>query len=549
MKKFTVFFFTLIISNILTAQNKFTGTWNGQLNIAGTVKLVLHVTQSANGFYSGTLDNPDQNAYGIKCDKVDVKEDGMLSTLNFSIDKIKVNYTGKLINDSTLSGIFTQGVSIPLDLHKTFVSTIAKEIKRPQTPKPPFPYRSEEVIYKSPDQSLQYGGTITIPMGNGPFPAVVLITGSGPQDRDETIFDHKPFAVIADALTRDGFIVLRVDDRGIGNSTGNFYNSTTADFVKDVNTSVDYLKSRGEVDDGKIGLLGHSEGGMIAPMVAAQRKDIDFIVLRVDDRGIGKSTGNFYNSTTADFVKDVNTSIDYLKSRREIDDDEIGLLGHSEGGLIAPMVASQRKDIDFIVLLAAPGVQIIDLMTEQNAAILKASGISPAAAAQYTTLYRDVVNTILNAPDQNTAKQQVITIVNNWLTKTDTATAHILGFNSENYKQQFASQFVAQLSNSWMKYFLRIDPHPYLTHLKKVKVLALNGSRDIQVVSQQNLPALNNALREGRTKVYETKELYGLNHLFQTCIKCTVQEYGELEETISPVALQTITDWLNKKVK
>jgi pimeloyl-ACP methyl ester carboxylesterase len=478
MKKFTIFFLTLILYTALPAQNKFTGTWSGQLNIAGTLKLVLHVTQSANGFYSCTLDNPDQNAYGIKCDKVEVKEDGMINTLNFSIDKIKVNYTGRLINDSTLNGTFTQGVSIPLDLHKTYVATVVKAINRPQTPKPPFPYRSEEVIYKSPDQSLQYGGTITIPPGNGPFPAVVLITGSGQQDRDETILSHKPFAVLADALTRDGFIVLRVDDRGIGNSTG-----------------------------------------------------------------------NFYNSTTADFVKDVNTSVDYLKSRREADDDKIGLLGHSEGGMIAPMVAAQRKDIDFIVLLAAPGVQIIDLMAEQNAAILKASGISAAAAAQYTTLYRDVVNTILNAPDQNTGKQQVITLVNNWLAKTDTATAHILGFTSENYKQQFASQFAAQLSTPWMKYFLRFDPHPYLMQLKKVKVLALNGSRDIQVVSQQNLPALNNALKEGRTKVYETKELYGLNHLFQTCTKCTVQEYGELEETISPVALQTITDWLNKKVK
>ena len=150
---------------------------------------------------------------------------------------------------------------------------------------------------------MQYGGTITIPQGNGNFPAVLLITGSGQQDRDETIFNHKPFAVLADAFTRDGFVVLRVDDRGIGNSTGNFATSTTADFVKDVNASVDYLKTRHEVNDKKIGLLGHSEGAMIAPMVA-----------------------------------------------------------------------SQRKDIDFIVLLAAPGVKIIDLMAEQNAAVLRSTG-------------------------------------------------------------------------------------------------------------------------------------------------------------------------------
>jgi pimeloyl-ACP methyl ester carboxylesterase len=460
------------------AQDKFTGTWNGELNIAGTLKLVLHITQSANGTYSGTLDSPDQNAFGIKCDKVEIKDDAVNSSLNFTVDKIKVSYTGKLINDSTLKGTFTQGVSVPVDLHKPFVQAIVKEIKRPQTPKPPFPYRSEEVIYHSPDQLLQYGGTITIPQGRGPFPAVVMITGSGLQDRDETIFNHKPFAVIADALTRDGFVVLRVDDRGIGNSTG-----------------------------------------------------------------------NFMNSTTADFAKDVNVSVDYLRSRQEVDDDKLGLLGHSEGGLIAPMVASQRKDIEFLILLAAPGVKIIDLMTEQNVAILKASGISGTSAEKYKTLYRDIVNAILNAPDQNAAKQQVKILVNNWLLKTDTATAHALGFISEIAKEQYASQFVAQLSNPWMKYFMRSDPYPDLTKLKKVKVLALNGSKDIQVVSQQNLPAIAAALKEGRTKNYDTKEIYGLNHLFQTCNKCTVAEYGELEETVSPVALQTITDWLDKNVK
>lgn len=478
MKFKYIFFLVLILAhNIVNAQTDFTGTWNATLKVGGELHLVLHISKSQNGLYEGVLDSPDQNVTGIKCDKVDVNSIAQdTATLSFTIAKIKLNYAGKLINDSTLSGTFTQGISIPLEFHRTGMPYTAKNIIRPQTPKPPFPYKSEDVIYNG--NGLQYGGTITIPQGNGKFPAVLLITGSGAQDRDEAIFNHKPFAVIADALTRDGFVVLRVDDRGIGNSTGDFTTSTTADFVKDVNASLDYLKSRSEVNDKKVGLLGHSEGAMIAPVVA-----------------------------------------------------------------------SQRKDVDFIVLLAAPGVKIIDLMTEQNAAVLKSAGVPDAAIENFKPVYNQVVTAIINAPDTATARLNTLQIVNSWYAKTDTATLQALGFNSPDSKEQYAKTMVVALSNAWFKYFMKFDPQPYLSDLKKVKVLALNGSKDIQVVSRQNLPAVNAALQKGRTRTFETKELPGLNHLFQTCNKCTVQEYGELQETIAPVALQTIAAWLNRNVK
>lgn len=463
--------------NIIFAQADVTGIWNATLNIAGDLHLVLHVTKTQNGLYEGTVDSPDQNVSGIKCDKVDVgtSVEGN-TTLGFTITKIKLSYTGKLLNDSVLTGTFTQGITTTLDFHRTNVPFTAKNIVRPQTPKPPFPYKSEEVIYNG--NSLQYGGTITIPQGSGPFPAVLLITGSGPQDRDETIFNHKPFAVLADALTKDGFIVLRVDDRGIGTSTG-----------------------------------------------------------------------NFVTSTTEDFAKDVNASLDYLKTRPEVNDKNIGLLGHSEGAMIAPIVASQRKDVKFIVLLAAPGVKIIDLMTEQNAAVLRSSGVSSQAAENFKPVYRQITMAITNAPDTATAMRNTTQIVNDWYNKTDSATLLVLGFNSENAKDQYIKTMTTVYSGDWFKYFMQFDPQPYLSDLKKVKVLALNGSKDIQVVSQQNLPAVAAALKEGRTKTFETKELPGLNHLFQTCTKCTFTEYGELQETIAPVALQTITDWLNRNVK
>ncbi|MBV9960787.1 MAG: alpha/beta fold hydrolase [Parafilimonas sp.] len=475
--KIIILAITLFMCNKMNAQTNFSGTWNGTLNIAGQLHLVLHITQLADGTYSGTLDSPDQNVTGIKCDKV-VAQAGLpgSSSLSFTIDKLKVSYTGKLVNDSTLSGTFTQGVNIPLDFHRSDVAYVAKQINHPQTPKPPFPYKTEDVTYTN--NGLQYGGTLTVPQGNGKFPAVLLITGSGQQDRDETIFGHKPFAVLADALTRDGFVVLRVDDRGIGNSTGNFATSTTADFVKDVNASVDYLKTRAEVNDKKVGLLGHSEGGMIAPVVA-----------------------------------------------------------------------SQRKDIDFIVLLAAPGVKIIDLMAEQNAAVLKSVGVDATIAENIKPVYKQNVTIINSAPDTATAKQNLLQYVNDWYSKADTATLNALGFRSPNDVQAYVHDLIAEYSNPWFKYFLQFDPQPYLTQLKKVKVLALNGSKDIQVVSQQNLPAVRSALVQGSTKTFEVKELPGLNHLFQTCHTCTVAEYGQLEETIAPVALQTITDWLNQNVK
>ena len=459
----------------LHAQINFTGSWQATLKVAGELELILHVTQLPDDTYAATFDSPDQNALGIKCDTVITKEDPSGDELTFTINKYKVSYTGKLLNDSTLAGTFTQGANIPLEFHRT-TALVVREIKRPQTPKPPFPYKVEEVVYNG--NGLQYGGTLTIPQGSGSFPAIVLISGSGQQDRDETIFNHKPFAVLADALTRAGFIVLRVDDRGIGNSTGNF---------------------------------------------AA--------------------------STSADFAKDVNASIGYLKTRREVNDKKIGLLGHSEGGMIAPMVASSGKNVKFIVLLAAPGVQIMDLMAEQNAAIMRSAGIDSLFAESFKTVYTQMINAIVNAPDTTIAMNNALQALNSLQAKADTNNLKKLGFRSPDDNRSYIRQQISVVSNAWFKYFIRFDPQPYLTKLKKVKVLALNGSKDVQVVSKQNLPAIRTALVKGKTKTFEVKELPGLNHLFQTCNKCTVMEYGRLEETFSQVALQSITGWLNKNVK
>ena len=235
------------------------------------MRLVFHIQKVATGF-AGTMDSPDQGATGIELSKVELSGDSMV----MEVASIGGKASGKMANDSTFTGQWVQGVAVlPLALQRMARPT---EIKRPQTPRPPFPYKAEDIIYYNEDKSIQYGATITIPNGKGPFPAVLLITGSGQQNRDEELFGHKPFAVMADYLTKQGYIVLRVDDRGVGKTTGEVKSATSKDFAGDVQRSLDHLKARKEVAKTKLGLLGHSEGGMIAQIVAAERADIAFVI-------------------------------------------------------------------------------------------------------------------------------------------------------------------------------------------------------------------------------------------------------------------------------
>jgi pimeloyl-ACP methyl ester carboxylesterase len=248
------------------------GDWLGTLSFNGVnLRIALHIKQTAASL-AGTMDSLDQGALGIPLDHVSFS-DGKLS---LRIAALQASYEGKLeASGKSLSGTFTQGgVSIPLDLKPTSEPVA---IKRPQEPKPPFPYLGEEVGYENGDVHL--AGTFTKPKGDGPFPAVLLITGSGQQNRDEEILGHKPFWVLADYLTRRGIAVLRVDDRGIGGSTGVFRTSTTEDFATDVTAGVKYLLGRSDVDTRHVGLIGHSEGGIIAPMVAAKMPQVAFIVM------------------------------------------------------------------------------------------------------------------------------------------------------------------------------------------------------------------------------------------------------------------------------
>jgi pimeloyl-ACP methyl ester carboxylesterase len=475
MKNGLFILFCFLLVQAINAQPKVDGTWEGKLSVgANTLRLVVHITGGP-GAYSATLDSPDQGAKGIPVSKVQQAGD----SLHLEVAAAGAKLSGRLVNDSTLSGQWRQGgAAFPIEMKKSATNNGTAAVnKRPQTPVPPFSYQSKDVTYHNANHSIQFGATVTKPIGEGPYPAVLLITGSGPQNRDEELFGHKPFAVIADDLTKRGFLVLRVDDRGVGQTTGDHRSATSRDFADDVKAGLAYLRSLPEVNKRKIGLLGHSEGGMIAQMVGAE-----------------------------------------------------------------------EKDLAFLVLMAAPGIPVVELMALQNKAILLSGGMNEAAADAYLKLYRPLMAALATTtPEQG--EHVAMQVLNNWIKNTPEeiviATTNI---RIEQDKQKLVASFVRQTVNPWFQYFLQYNPDDYVKKLK-TKVLALNGDKDVQVTSSANLAGLRASLKRSNSLQYDVVALEGLNHLFQRCHKCTVQEYGELEETIAPAALEAVGNWLVKEVK
>jgi uncharacterized protein len=250
------------------------GSWEGSLDLgAAQLRLLFNFNTDANGRLAGTLDSPDQGAYGIAFDSVALAD----NALRCEVRRISGVFEGTLDPaERTIAGQWQQGGrSYELSLRPA----TPVQLKRPQEPKPPYPYAEEEVSYRNSAAGVQLVGTFTKPKQAGKLPAVLLITGSGPQDRNEELMGHKPFLVLADDLTRRGIAVLRVDDRGVGGSTGSRETATTEDFAEDALAGVEYLKARADVDGQRIGLIGHSEGAMVAAMAAARSKDVAFIAM------------------------------------------------------------------------------------------------------------------------------------------------------------------------------------------------------------------------------------------------------------------------------
>jgi alpha/beta superfamily hydrolase len=250
------------------------GLWKGTLRPGPVeLRLVLKVRDEG-GALIAALDSLDQGAKDIRVDTITRKAD----SVSFAIAAIRGSYSGTISADGTrIEGTWSQGAaSLPLVFERT---ETVETIRRPQEPMPPFPYKAEDVVFKNAAGGVELAGTLTLPASGKPFPAAVLLSGSGPQDRDEALMGHRPFFVLADHLTRLGIAVLRFDDRGVARSTGDFAAATTEDFATDALAGLEFLKRRPEIDPARVGLIGHSEGGLIAPMVAARSKDVAFLVL------------------------------------------------------------------------------------------------------------------------------------------------------------------------------------------------------------------------------------------------------------------------------
>ncbi|HLY62922.1 MAG TPA: alpha/beta fold hydrolase [Terriglobia bacterium] len=430
------------------------GAWLGTIDAGGTkLRLVFHITNTEDGL-TATMDSPDQGAMAIPV--TTVTRDG--ASLKMEMTKLGGVYNGKIAKDlSTIDGTWSQsGRDFPCVLTRV-KDTSKLDRPRPQNPVKPYPYHEEEISFDNPAAGIKLAATLTLPQGRGPFPAVELIVGSGPHDRDESLMGHKPFLVLSDYLTRKGIAVLRADKRGVA-----------------------------------------------------------------------KSGGNYALATTADFATDADAGVVYLKTRSEIDPRKIGLIGHSEGGVIAPMVAASDPDVAFIVMMAGTGVPGDEILAEQGLLISEAMGTSHEKAETDAAEERELLEMVKREKDATLLEKEL--------------REKLAGKVPE---AQLGTQ-IKQITSPWFLYFIAYDP---ATALRKVKcpVLAINGEKDLQVPPKQNLPAIRKALEAGGNKNFEVDELPGLNHLFQNAKTGSPSEYAEIEETMSPVALEKMSAWILKQ--
>ncbi len=455
------FFLTTTILNAQLVDIK--GHWKGEIKISeNTLPLIFHL-ERISGKLSGTIDSPAQGAEGIPISTIDVDSVNVI----FTVLSIGAKYHGEIINEDSISGKWKQGLK-EFELNLSRVKNYVKS-EKPQTPKPPFPYLQREVKFTNREDGAILSGTLTYPKIGKHFPAVVLITGSGLQDRDEKIFNHKPFFVLSDFLTRNGIAVLRYDDRGFGKSTGDAYNATTLNFAMDARAAIEFLQSQEFVNHNKIGIIGHSEGGEIAAMIAA------------------------------------------------------------------------AGDVNFAIMLAGPTIAGDSLLLEQNEKILLLSGVPASILAKYKQILKEIYKIAKSELSVQEADKIMQLKMNEFLRKLN-----------ENERKQFPikektiSMISKQLLTPWFRYFMKYNPESDLSDVD-VPLLALFASKDSQVLAKSNSAKLRQIINEKEKKNIEIKVFEGLNHLFQHCKTGNIDEYKDIEETISPEVLKYVLNWIKNR--
>lgn len=448
---------TVLISTPCLGQN-LEGSWKGIIEIQGTKLNLVFNFKEAGGNWSATMDSPDQGGFGIPMDEVTINQNKVL----VKSKALQLTYEGTITKDC-IEGIFQQSfLQVPLNLK----SDTSEASQRPQEPQPPFPYQIENISFPSLDKSITLSGTLTLPDDLKKHPAVVLIAGSGPANRDEEIFGHKPFAVIADYLTRQGLAVLRYDKRGIG-----------------------------------------------------------------------ESTGSLREATTLNLAEDVEASIQFLRNHPNIQSNNIGLIGHSEGGIIAPMVASRDQAISFIVLLAAPGMTGKQILKKQNEESIQRSPITNDQKTKALNVAVQYLDYLAQTSSEGTSTEALHNTLDSIIS---------INLAEDIFPQVSREEMIKSTNNNWIIYFLNLDPSEYL---KKVHcpILALNGTKDIQVEANSNLKIIESSVKN--KELLTVKKYLNLNHLFQKAETGAINEYAQIQETFSEDVLRDILTWISRYIK
>jgi len=464
-----IIFTLIILLNLTLSAQELQGYWQGQLNNE-LQKINMQFAfsyDSSRSSYIAYLTIPQQMIIRLKINKISVADD----SIKINISNFAAKYHGKIFdNDSIIGNLYQSGMSLPLILYRiSEVDTFS--FNRPQNPLPPFPYISKDVEFYNKKDKIKLAGTITIPDSISKHPAVVLISGSGPQDRDESLAFHKPFALIADRLTKAGIVVLRYDDRGVA-----------------------------------------------------------------------KSEGNFSIATTFDFADDAKAAINWLKNQPFVDKNNIGVIGHSEGGIIAFYLASKEKNLKFAIALAGVTIPCDQLIALQTKKMMQLYDMPTQITEAYYNFYLQALQ-IIKTETNDKWKNILDSLFNANFNNLDSSL-----LSKYNIDKSLINQLTFSYNNIWLKTFINIDPSDYLKNLN-CNTLALFGSKDVQVPAAENEEMFKQiAMCKKKSCVVESMTFEGLNHLFQHANTGSTEEYALIEETMSDDVLETIINWIQKNI-